>query len=289
MGRKRRRTGSGVSETPARGVRKDGEVKASASSQALTIHVAFLWFWLQVDIRDDEVRALAWAKVQQRWPGAMRGKRSDAPPQFITELVNWYEIIERLRNTGNVDAFLKVLHCCADEATPSKTTTWRPLALPHTVIGTGGRKAGLKRIAGVRLYLDAWVHAFFATELVVGPATDLGLRARRLIKPGSIVAVGFVDAEAPKHPISQTTGGLPILGPFALLNAGCDRHAKVSFRPDKIGTTWSAVAEKKILKGGHILALYGNSSDDVPWTCALVNCKRPVARTLDETCECCDD
>mmetsp|Transcript_32679 Transcript_32679/g.104198 ORF Transcript_32679/g.104198 Transcript_32679/m.104198 type:complete len:289 (+) Transcript_32679:52-918(+) len=288
MGGKRRRTGPGASESPERGVRKDGEVKGSASSQALTVHVAFLWFWLQVDVRDAETRALIWAKVKDRWPGAMRGKKSDAPHQF-TKLVDWYEIIKGLRNAGDVDTFLEVLHCCVDEATPSKTTTWRPLALPHNVIGIGGRKAGLERIAGVRLYLDAWVRAFFATELVVGPAKDLGLRARHVIKPRSIVAMGFVDAEAPKHPISQTADGIPILGPLALLNAGCGGHAKVSFSKNKDGTTWSAVALGKIHKGSNILALYGNSNDGIPWTCALVNCKRPVAKTLDETCEFHDD
>jgi len=156
------------------------------------------------------------------------------------------------------------LHGCSDEATPSRTTTWRPLILPRSVVGKGGQSAGLKRLAAVRKYLDAWVRAFCDTTLVAAEAGGLDLRARRTFKEGSVVVTGFLDAQAPATPISQSKGGVPILG----LNAA---------RRDR-ETTAAVAALIGIKKDQDILGLYG----DCRWTCARAGCKRPVARTLED-------
>ena len=69
---------------------------------------------------------------------------------------------------------------------------------------------------------------------------------------------------------------LPVLGPFALLNAGYRDHANVIFRRSK--GTRTTVARKHIRKGAHILAIY----DEPACTCALRNCKKPVAASVDD-------
>jgi len=137
MTKKRRRTGSGASETAGRGVRKDWIIKDSASTEALTVHVAFLWFWLQVDVRDATLRSKLWAEVQKRWQAATRGRKSDAPTQFGDD---WRARMGELRDAGDGDRLLMELYGCADEATPSRTTTWRPLRLPRSVVGAGGKR-----------------------------------------------------------------------------------------------------------------------------------------------------
>jgi len=120
------------------------------------------------------------------------------------------------------------------------------------------------------------VQASCGANLVVVEAGGVGLRARRTFKEGSVVVTGFLDAQAPDTPISESKDGVPILGPFALLNAGCARHAKTRFRFG--GETTAAVALKGGMKEGQdVLGRYGDSR----WTCACAGCKRPVALTLE--------
>mmetsp|Transcript_28430 Transcript_28430/g.87091 ORF Transcript_28430/g.87091 Transcript_28430/m.87091 type:complete len:280 (-) Transcript_28430:330-1169(-) len=275
MTTRRRRVGVKAAARAERGMAKSGAVKRSASTEALAVHVAFLWFWLQVDVPDDDRREELWRAIQARWPGSARLRTSDTPKQFDD---GGRARIEKLRDDGEVEPFLVELHACADEATPSKTTTWRPLILPRSVVGVGGQKAGLNRLAAVRKYLDVWIRAFFDTNLVAGDATGIGLRARRAFTQGSVVVTGTLDAAAPETPVSKTEDDVPILGPFALLNAGCRDHANVRLRFARNGDTAAAVARKPIREGAHILAAY----DEPACTCALRNCKKPVAASVDD-------
>ena len=66
MTRKRRRAGSGASESAGRAVALDGRIKDPASTEALAVHAAFLWFWLQVDVPDATLRGKLWAEAQKR-------------------------------------------------------------------------------------------------------------------------------------------------------------------------------------------------------------------------------
>mmetsp|Transcript_28431 Transcript_28431/g.87094 ORF Transcript_28431/g.87094 Transcript_28431/m.87094 type:complete len:280 (-) Transcript_28431:330-1169(-) len=275
MTTRRRRVGVKAAARAERGMAKSGAVKRSASTEALAVHVAFLWFWLQVDVPDDDRREELWRAIQARWPGSARLRTSATPAQFDD---GWRRRVAELRDARNVAAFLDAVHCCSDEAAPSKTTTWRPLVLPQSVVGAGGRKAGLKRLARIRKFLNAWTAAFFGTTLVAGDATGLGLRARRDFRRGSVVVTGILDAAAPETPISQTEDDVPVLGPGALLNAGCRDHANVRLRFARNGDTAAAVARKPIREGAHILAAY----DEPACTCALRNCKKPVAASVDD-------
>lgn len=245
------------------------------------MHGAFLHFWLQVDIQEAEQRHHLWEVARRRLPAATRGQKIDVPWQYTDE---WRERVGQIRESREVVAFLDELVCCADEATPSKSGTWRPLSLPRSAIGYGGRRAGLRRLEPVRIFLEQWVAAFFDTRLVAIPGIGLGLRARRDFKSGDVVVAGFRDEESPPTPSSQTADEVPIHGPFALLNAGCERHANLRFSFAESSGKTSAVAatdqeDKKIRKTAHLLAPYG---DGASWTCAMRNCRARVASSVDE-------
>mmetsp|Transcript_4367 Transcript_4367/g.14473 ORF Transcript_4367/g.14473 Transcript_4367/m.14473 type:complete len:274 (+) Transcript_4367:79-900(+) len=272
MTKRKRRVGKKASERPKAGVRCDGAVKRSASTEGLAVQVAFLRFWILVDISDEGHRDRAWGQVVARWPGGAHHKTCEMPKQFTEE---WHQTVATLRKQGDVVALLAEILCCSDEAGPQKTTTWRPLPLPRGVVDAGGRRAGLERFNRVRRYLDDWAQAFVDTTLCFADTTGLGLKARHTIKIRDVVIAGFRDYEAPKNEISMDDGGISILGPFALANAGCARHAKVRFGFGVKTTKVWGTATAQIQKGGHILALYAEATN-----CALSNCSRPCEGEL---------
>jgi len=90
-------------------------------------------------------------------------------------------------------------------------TTWRPR---YDRAASSGKVVRARGLSASPRYLDVCVRAFFDTNLVAAEAGGLGLRA-------CVVVAGFLDAQAPETSISESKDGVPILGPFALLNAGC--------------------------------------------------------------------
>ena len=110
----------------------------------------------------------------------------------------------------------------------------------------------------MRKYLDVWVRVFCDTNLVAAEASGLGLCVRRAFEDGGVVVTGFLDAQAPATPVSETEDGVPTVGLFALLNASCANHANVRFRSARNGDTAAAVALKPIREGENILGLYGD-------------------------------
>lgn len=256
-----------------RGMAVCGDYKRSSSTSALTVHYKSLRFWMRLDLCAEARRAPSEALVRHMG-GAARNDKS-TPNDLEPDIRRAVEEVRSSPKKRDLEMLQsQFIHLFVRESSEKKPS--RPLALPNTLANHGGSRAGLGRWKPAQPFLDDWVRAILVCELRAAETTGLGLTVRRLFEPGDEVVRGFRDANAPQTDDDWTdSNNNTILGPFALINAGCHQHNNIHFSFKKDGTA-VATACKKISVGSPLLAYYP-PPNGATWTCAHGNCRRSVS------------
>jgi len=244
---------------------RDG-VKASSSTDAMSVHVKFAEMWTRLDISDEKEAIPSLAALKKAMPAAARGSGRRDLSQEMKVALNRFRAETSAKIEEDTDKFLNLF------VRESSEKNEKPLALPLSLVERGGAKSGIGRFHIPKPHLKDWVYAFARCTLVYDPVCGLGLVARKIIEEEKDVAQGFRDEQAPKTEWKDENGN-SILGPLHFINAGCPIHANVRLsnrRPFMI-----AKAAKRILKGAPILTTYPKP-EGAKWTCAHPQCSEPL-------------
>lgn len=231
-------------------MRKDGKVNLSATTEALSVHVSFVAYWLVTDIPSRANAEEELGKIRRRWSSFSRTRLPGALNEAMASRV------ADCRQRGDHKELMRIIRRSNADADKGQ-----PLVLPRG-LANGGRGAGDSRWSvEVHRYLEEWTRAFFRCRLEIDAIGGLGLVALDDIKRGDIVARSHPDPRAPDVEYSSDGAGTALLGPFALANCGCAGCANV-----EITQNWCLQATKRIGAGKKILARYA-PPDKVRWKC----------------------
>uniref|UniRef100_A0A7S3K1E7 SET domain-containing protein n=2 Tax=Aureoumbra lagunensis TaxID=44058 RepID=A0A7S3K1E7_9STRA len=251
-----------------KGVKKDGSVSLTASSDVRTIHINFVLFWAYIDCPQQFQEILADIKERWRNSAALMAKE----PEHINDALR--TAVNELRDAENfnVEKFMLEFIGCKKDNGKQKMAC----LLSDTVVRSGGHSAGLERFKDIKDYLYGWISAFRKTTMMYDKSYGVGLKARRRIKAGDVICDGFIDDRAPLPIYSTTPLGWSLLGPLALVNCGCKTHINARRNEDH-----QLIASRYIKAESMILTKNrAHGEDSSMWTCAS-RCNKRIVTFID--------